>query len=451
MLTKNLPPINVLVLESRHSHDDFLKITIPDLPCQFKKVDLTETHKLPLNFREYAIVLVDLESDHAKAVETVQTIKRLSPDTLIIALTDQKNPILADAAVKAGADDCVLKSAASSTIQAKLKNLCEMTITNNKAMLLRQQVAMNYAFDNLIGGSAEMQRIKRTVPSVANDDTVVVLSGEDGTGKNLLCKIIHYHSSRRNNPLIKLDCTAMTESQFQYEIVSKNLFERAASGTLFIDQLHLLNPVMLAKLQTQLPTLRKNGSLDFRLIISVNRHLYDLYSCGILDRKFLEGLEAVEIHLPPLRQRTEDIQQLVSYFLRIISFETGCGSLSITSAALELLKEYSWPGNVGELKYFLNRASAVCNYNCIDVTDVSLPPTESDGIVVDKIPRSSSVKTQSLVENQRHLIALALDANGWNFTQTARQLGIGRTTLWRKVRKFNLKRETSNRLKMTRV
>jgi DNA-binding NtrC family response regulator len=301
--------------------------------------------------------------------------------------------------------------------------------------MLRQQVAMNYAFDNLVGVTPEIQKVKRIIQHSANNRTTVILSGEEGTGKNLIARIIHYHSPDRNNPLIIIDCSADTSENALSELVEN----KSAKGTLLIDKLHLADKATRLNLQKQIAQGLAGDGAGFRLIMTINEPLFNMYAKGIIDRKLIEGLSAIEISLPALRDRTEDIEILVSYFLRMISFENNAPTPSITASALAMLKSHSWPENVRELVNCLRRAAAVCSNNCIDVSELRIVTAGSAQFRVSSDVDKSS-KSASLEENQRHLITDALDHNDWNFSQTAIQLGIGRTTLWRKVRKFNLKR-----------
>ncbi|HEX2897552.1 MAG TPA: sigma 54-interacting transcriptional regulator [candidate division Zixibacteria bacterium] len=454
MPNRNKNRIGILILESENASASSLNISTPDLPCEFKKVGSTESMYRELKASDYALALLNMNSTGEQITSAVKKIKHLSPETQIIAVFENEQRKLGESAVAAGADDCIFKPLTGNILINRIKNICEMVTTKNELMRLRQEIAMSYGFDNFVGQSAGIQRIKRAVQGVTFNDTVVVLSGENGTGKNLLAKIVHYHSPRRKNPFLKLDCSALTASQIETELFGiaqsatsdktpGSLLKRAASGTVFIDKLHLLEQSVLAKVQKELHRHLRGNTAAFRLIVSVNEPLYDLYSRGVIDRKLTEGLDAVEISLPPLRNRLEDINQLASYFLRLISFENGAGSISIGSSVLEFLKSYAWPGNVRELENSIRRAVLVCNHDCIEMTDVSFI---SGANVASAGPNRMHTTKQSLVESQRQLIERTLDDNQWNFTQVAKQLGIGRTTLWRKIRKFNLKKETDNRL-----
>ncbi len=452
----------ILILESIHTSGDSLSIALPDLPYRFKKVGSSDELLHALELRNYAVVLLNAENDSRHLLDIIRMIKRKSAETVILVIANPLNRPIAAEAVNAGATDCLFTPVADSILLSKIVSACDMVKTRHELFMLRQQVAMHFAFDNLIGISAEIQKIKRTIQFISNNETAIILSGENGTGKNLLAKIIHYHSVQRKNPLTILDCSVLTAAQIASALwgaplsdseapLPGSLFQRAASGTVFIDKLHALDSLALAQMQKNLLRQTAGGSFEFRLIMSVNEPLYDLYSKGIIDRKFIEKLNAIEISLPPLRARTEDIELLAAYFLRLMAYENGSETLSITPDAMEFLKSLPWAGNVRELEDCLRRAAAVCENNRIDISEVSFAATGSRISHFENVTKAGTAKAGSLSENQRQLIAAALAANEWNFTQTAKQLGIGRTTLWRKVRKFNLKKESNNRLDVVGV
>ena len=425
----------ILIMESDHTSVDSLSITLPDLPYSFKKVGSSDELLKALDFKDYAVILLNAENNCQHIPDFIRMIKRKSFETVIIVMASPLNRSIAADAVNAGASDCLFTPVEDNILLSKIISACEMVKTKNELMILRQQVAMNYAFDNLVGVSAEIQKVKRIIQHSLNDRTTVILSGEEGTGKNLVARIIHHHSSRRNNLFHVIDCSTSTLERLESQWSEL----KSAKETVFIDKLHLADKTVQLNMQKQIAKELAGDGLGLRLIISVSEPLYNMYSKGIIDRKLIESLNAIEISLPALRDRAEDIELLVSYFLRMISFENNSPTPSITPSALEMLKSHHWPANVRELANCLRRASAICHNNCIDVSELRLVTTGSAFFRLGSEVGILS-KSGSLQENQRHLITNALDANEWNFTQTAKQLGIGRTTLWRKVRKFNLKK-----------
>ncbi len=427
--------IEILILDPNHAFADSLSIALPDMPYSFKKVGSSEEVLKAIDLKDYAVILLNAENDCQRMPNLIEIIRRQSLDTTIIVITSPLYRSVAAEVINAGAADCLFTPVADNILLSKIMSACAMVKARHELFMLRQQVAMNYAFDNLVGASAEIQKIKRLIQHSLNDQDAIILSGEEGTGKNLIARIIHYHSAARNNPFNVVDCSAVTPERLKTELSALN----SAKGTVFIDKLHLAGKTALLHLQNLLSSDSNDQVRGFRLIISINEPLYNMYSKGIINRKIIESVNAIEISLPPLRDRTEDVESLAKYFLRMISYENNFATPSITPGAVELLKCYDWPGNVRELENCIRRASAVSHNNSIDVAELRLVTPGAaffrNGLEVD-----TTSKSGSLEENQRHLITDALDANEWNFTQTAIQLGIGRTTLWRKVRKFKLKR-----------
>ncbi len=436
-MTRNNPlcQTEILIIESNYTAGDSLSISLPNMPYHFKKVHSADEVLKALELKDYAVILLNAGNDCQQIPDLISMIKRKSSETVIIVLASPLNRSISTDAVNAGASDCLFTPVADNILLSKIMSACEMVKTRHELFMLRQQVAMNYAFDNLVGVSAEIQKVKRTIQHSVGGRTTVILSGEEGTGKNLIARIIHHHSCHRHNQFIPIDCSTDTAQNALSELAENKLIK----GTVFIDKLHLADKTTLLNFQKSINNSLTGDGSGLRLIMSINEPLYNMYVRGIIDRKLIEGLNAIEISLPALRDRTEDIEMLTSYFLRMISFDNNTPTPSITPSALTMLKSHHWPGNVRELDNCLRWAASVCNNNCIDVSELRLLADGSASFRVNSDIGKSS-KSGSLEENQRHLITNALDDNEWNFTQTAMQLGIGRTTLWRKVRKFNLKR-----------
>ena len=323
-------------------------------------------------------------------------------------------------------------------------------------ILLKQQVAMNYGFDNLVGNSKALKTLKESLRNVSATDIAVLLSGPSGSGKALAARVMHYHSERRKNPLISLDCSSVPNSLADEIIFGKNenqtdfgLLQKADTGTLIlknVDQLpistqHRLISFLLTN------TVRKNdmmtsGKIDIRLISTSEKDLAALVAKNLFIEELSHQLGEVIITVPSLSKRIDDIEMLCEYFTRQISFETGRPAYSFSRGALELLFSHSWSGNIRELENTIKRATTLCRNNQIEETDILfIESGQSVQTVMSRTEERSDSSTGLLDEGQKTLIIKALKDNSWNFTQTAQELGIGRTTLWRKVKKYNLKKE----------
>ena len=320
---------------------------------------------------------------------------------------------------------------------------------------LRSQVAMSFGFDNLIGISEPVLALRETIARVSPTDITIAVTGPSGSGKRLISKTIHHHSNRRYAALIGVDCTSLTGALLEAELFGSESVEsalkRADGGTLLINEINFMPQDVQLRLAEFLKDFRLPESsnaagekVDLRLVVTGDDDLDSMVNKGALRMELYQHLNVYPIRVPALRERTEDIESLVDYFLRLTAVRLECGPLSITHKALQKLYAHSWPGNVRELENTLQRAAGLCREGQIDDADIRFVGiTASDGDTDEPLRKTVLKGRQGLLaDNQMSVIAEALEENDWNFTQTAQKLGIGRTTLWRKVKKYNLARET---------
>ncbi|MFH1687424.1 MAG: sigma 54-interacting transcriptional regulator [bacterium] len=319
---------------------------------------------------------------------------------------------------------------------------------------LKETVAMHYGFDQLVGVSSSIRSLRQAARRVAPTEITVLLGGPAGSGKELLARIIHHHSARCCRPFVVVDCMALPEFLLQAtlfgdeSLAAQGMIPRAEGGTLFLKNVDALPISIQAGLGRFVRDLHLSGDpegarRDVRFMASTTADLDLQVSLGQFDRGLCNGLKVVELNLPLLTERCEDIEMLVEHCLRRLAFDRGQGNYHITRAAVEKLRQYRWPGNVRELENCLQRAVAVCRERIIERGDVSFigQTGRPEPVGADDYSVASGVGG-SLDDGQREIIVRALDENNWNFTQTAQELGIGRTTLWRKVRKYRLSRES---------
>jgi DNA-binding NtrC family response regulator len=405
------------------------------------------------------LVLVDLVSTGDDGLETVLDIKRRYPETGTVVLAAVADDPLALKSLTGGALDCIVKPLVKERVLLQLQAALEKITMKRELTALHQHIAMSYGFDNIVGISKPIVQIKETAVRIAATDITVMITGSPGTGKELLARTIHHHSERRRQPFLTLDCGTVPEEILMTELFGRasgtglerpGLFEQAEGGTVFLEEVSHLPAAAQTRLLRffQYSEICPVGTdrpckVNVRLIAADSRDLSERVTSGEFSSDLYYRLNVIPINLPPLKARAEDIEILTEYFLRRIAFENQRPTLNITRAAVDRLLAHSWPGNIRELENTLKRAAAFCRDNQIDIGDIVFISGDK-GVITDtpQVVRSTlTIKGGTLDKSQRTLIVKALTDNNWNYTKTAQELGIGRTTLWRKIRKYNLKKE----------
>ena len=341
-----------------------------------------------------------------------------------------------------------------------LTDLSEVDRLDRKVEVLSRQLDENSGFGGLIGGSDAMKMIYAIIDKAAHSDAPIIIFGESGTGKELVARAIHERGKRQSAPYVQLNCAALNESLLESELFGHvrgsftgafrdrtGRFEAANGGDLFLDEIGDIPLSIQIKLLRVLETrqFERVGentpiSVDVRIITATNRNLLEL----IDQKRFREDLyfriNVIPIHLPPVRERKEDIPILVNTFIDRLELRTGKSIRGLTRPALNRFMAYHWPGNVREMKSALEYAFTVADKDAIDIDH--LPPQ-----MLQKQRPPAAVAVQPIIESadndQRRQLIDALRATGGNQSQAARLLGINRVTVWNRMRKYgiNLKRE----------
>jgi transcriptional regulator with PAS, ATPase and Fis domain len=321
--------------------------------------------------------------------------------------------------------------------------------------LLRSEVRNKYGFENIIGKTAQMDKIFELVRTIADTKATVLITGESGTGKELIAKAIHYNSSRRDGPFIRINCAALPEGLVESELFghekgsftgairqSRGRFELADGGTLLLDEISEISLHLQGKLLRVLQEreFERVGSgipiqVDVRIIATSNRDLKKLIQDGKFREDLFYRLNVVPIHIPPLRERKEDIPALAQHFLKRYNLENNRQIAGISPKVNELFLEFSWRGNVRELENYIERAVVTAKGSVLTPRDF---PRE---LTLGKI-RTSSEQIEvgsSIYEAERNLILKTLEAQEWNRAKTAEILGISTRTLRNKLREYGLK------------
>ena len=409
------------------------------------------------------LVITDLRLDGDSGLDVVEHTRRHFPDTESILLTAYGSIESAVSAIQAGAFDYITKPFSNREILHKVEKALERRRMHSELMTLRQQVAMSYGFDNIIGISKPMIQLKETAHRISPTDITILITGASGTGKELFARAIHHHSERRSSGFTTIDCGAIPENLFESELFGfikgaftsahkdrKGLLEEADGGTVFLDEVRNMPDSIQAKLLRFLQdsVIRAVGSsvskrVDVRIVAATNRDLGEMVATGEFREDLYYRLNVIPLNLPKLVKRPEDIEILTDYFIRKICSDMGRATMSISRSAVDRLLHHSWPGNVRELENTLKRGIALSCTDQLDTDDILF--VNGDGNVTSEsspLPHKTlRLKGNLMDSSQRSIIMKALDDNNWNYTRTAVELGIGRTTLWRKIKKYDLSRE----------
>lgn len=414
--------------------------------------DMLKKHRLDL-------VISELKMIDGSGLDLLKQIRNQSPDIIVVIQTAYGSIESAVRAMRQGAYDYITKPFNKEVLLSSIEKALEYKNNQDELSIHKEQIAWKYGFDNIIGVSDAMRQLKNMAARVAATDLVILISGESGTGKELLARAIHYHSERRRKRFITVECSSIPESLLEAQLFgqvggspapanenSAGQFDEGNGGTVFLDEVADLPQTVQAKILKVLQEseIRPIGSsvskkIDVRIIAATNRDLADMVQKGSFREDLFYRLNVLPLNIPPLRQRIDDIVVLAEHFLKGENGELK-NKFAITSNAMEKLLSHSWPGNVRELENTLKRAMTLSRTREIDDHDIVFITSSRihQTIILRREP--IGVESGTLEESLRHRIETMLHANDWNLTRTAAKLGIGRTTLWRKIKKYNIVR-----------
>src|SRR5579884_1967309 len=398
-----------------------------------------------------AAVLTDLRMKEMQGIELLGEIRRLYPDTGVILMTAFGSIETAVEAMKHGASDYLVKPVKTDELVRVVERVLREAALRREIARLRREVHKEYSFHQILGKSKPMQEAFDLIRRVADSPTNVLITGESGTGKELVAKAIHYNSDRREAAFVPVNCAAIPEALLESELFGhvrgaftdaktdkRGLFEEAQHGTLFLDEISELALMLQAKLLRviQEREIRRVGAtrpvfVDVRIIAATNLNLAEEVKAKRFREDLYYRLNVVEIRLPPLRDRREDIPLLVEAFLRRCA-ETGRKDIhGIAESALALLLDYQWPGNVRELENVLERAVTLARGDKIVTEDLpaAIQGARGERRVIDE----AAERTLPLAEVEKEYILKILEKTGGNKYQAAQVLGIDRKTLYRKL------------------
>ena len=397
-----------------------------------------------------ALMLSDVRMPGASGIELLKAAKAAHPKLACILLTAYGTIDQAVEAMKDGADDFIMKPVDLDQLDLRVAKALKTGALESEVASLRSQLDEKYGLDNMVGSSAAMERVFKMVRRAAPSSATVLLQGPNGTGKDLIAHAIHNLSPRAKGPFVAVNCGAIPENLIESELfghekgsfsgaVAQHIgsFESANHGTLFLDEVGELPLAMQVKLLRALENrsfTRVGGSqpveVDIRVIAATNRDLKALVEAGGFRQDLFYRLNVIDIHLPALKDRVEDIPLLVSRFIKELSAANGGTVTGITPTAMKMLEAYSWPGNVRELRNAIEKMVVLSSGGQLDVADI---PDEMRAPVAISLPIAA---TGTLAETEKAKILAALKSVGNNRSMAARVLGISRRTLYRKLDEY---------------
>jgi two-component system response regulator PilR (NtrC family) len=452
----------ILVADDEQSMREFLDIM---LKKEGYKVSLASNGEEVVKLVDndlFDLVLLDIRMPKLDGISALKKIKANAPETIVIMITAYASADTAIKAMKEGAYDYITKPFKVEEIKLIIKNALEKKNLQKENILLKQVVRDRYHFGNIIGQSPKMMALYDFLEKVSPTKTNILIAGESGTGKELVAKAIHYNSPRKEKPFVTLNCGAIPESLIESELfghmkgaftdaiaTKKGLFEVADEGTIFLDEiseLPLLMQVKLLRVLQDKEFKRVGGTedilVDVRIISATNKDLEE----GVKEKRFREDLfyrlNVIQIKLPPLRDRKEDIQILANHFLKKYSEELSKNILKITPEALQILLNYDYPGNVRELQNIIERAVALESSQELTAYNLSSylsgQPLLKKGPIDIEIP-SEGIDLEKMVEDlERTLLLKALDKTKGIKKKAAELLHINFRSMRYRLEKYGL-------------
>lgn len=446
-------------------NEDLLKAAKMHLKRHFAQVDIEKNPEaIPalMNHEDYDVILLDMNftkdvSSGSEGYYWLERILSIDPSSVVVLITAYGDIQMAVKAIKAGATDFVLKPWENEKLLATLYSSMRLRESRDEVENLKSKnheinQALNDRYSEIIGQSVTMQRIFQTIDRVAKTDANVLILGENGTGKEVIARAIHRNSPRQSENFVGVDLGSITETLFESELFGHKKgsftdakedragrFELANNGTLFLDEIGNLSMPLQAKLLTVLQNRKvsrvganKETAIDIRLICATNMPLYDMVKENRFRQDLLYRINTIEIEIPPLRDRLEDIPLLTNYFLQHYAVKYGKDVSKVSEGAMTRMNKHPWPGNIRELQHAIERAVILCNSSILQPEDFNF--TSAAG----KDDGQLNLDQYNLEEVEKLLIRKVLKKYNGNITQAASELGLTRSSLYRRLEKYGL-------------
>ncbi len=448
----------VLVVDDDSAHRTMLRTLIGGWEYAVSEADDGSTAVERIKETAFDLVLMDVRMVKVSGLEALATIKAVNPAIPVIIMTAYSSVETAVKALKQGAHDYLTKPLDFDKLRLTIERAMEHTRLKEENRLLRETLGQQFDSQNIIGRSPAMLKLLETVSQVAPSEATVLISGESGTGKELIAGALHFNSLRKGGPFVKINCAAITETLLESELFGhekgaftgadrrkEGRFSQAHGGTLLLDEVSEMSLMMQVKLLRALQEREFNRvggeatiQVDVRVIAATNKDLMEQINDGAFREDLYYRLNVVELEVPPLSHRKEDIPLLAQHFLETFVAKNRKEIKGFTPKAMDNLIRYDWPGNVRELMNAVERGVVLARTDYLDVTDFSF--MQNSMLQTDRDSADSAALSVNgdvpLEEIEKAAILSTLQAAGGNKSEAARRLGITRKTLHKKLKAY---------------
>ena len=457
----NQNKFHILVVDDDLSHLKMLKTIVKSWGYDTSDADDGSKAVELVRERPYDLILMDIRMAEMSGIEALKQIKDYNPAIPILIMTAYSSVDSAVEALKAGAYDYLTKPLDFDVLKITLERALEHSALKVENKYLKDKLSADYELKNIIGKSRTMKELIDMLAMIAPSEATAMITGESGTGKELIAKSIHHNSSRKNHPLVIVNCAALTETLLESELfghekgaftgadkLREGRFMQANKGTIFLDEIGETSATMQAKLlrviqEREIQRVGGNDTLkvDVRILAATNKNLKEEVESGRFREDLYYRLNVVTLDVPPLRERQEDVPLLAQHFLKKFAEKNRKDVRDFSPLAMDMLIKYNWPGNVRELENTIERAVILLIGE--HITEKELPsnitePYSENSNWVDSPKLAAPGPNRPLEDIEREAILATLDATGGNKSETARRLKINRKTLHKKLKGYGV-------------
>ena len=462
---------SILIVDDEIQNREYLSEILSDEGYSITTAINGKDAILRLTEDTFQVVLTDLQMPELDGLGVIEYLVENKMNTIGILYTGYGSVKTAVDAMKLGAFDYITKPFKADEIKVVVKKALDHLALQEENIYLKQQLKARYRFENIVGTSEKMQKIFGLIDKVASTDSTVLILGESGTGKELVARALHYNSMRSANAFIPVNCGAIPEELLESELFGHEKgaftgafrtrigrFELACGGSIFLDEISEMSPNLQVKLLRviQEREFERVGGIktiraDVRIIAATNKNLEEEVAEGRFREDLYYRLNVIPIHLPPLREKTDDIPLLIKHFLEKYSEGKSPKKVEFSKKAITALMRYRWPGNVRELENLVERMVVLSDSAIIDVADLPEKVLTGATVITSGIPQLDLPETgidlsTAVNEFERSIIVQALNKSNWVKNRAAKLLHVNRTTLVEKIKKQKLQKPTESNI-----